>query len=478
MIDVEVVARAVADAEAALERGEPRAALATATSALEIAARPLLPEFDGAWVHERRRELQEHATALLEAQAAAALRIGGEELAQGERAARELTRREPFRESGYARLMEIHEARGNVAEAVRVFDELRVLLRDELGTAPSAQIVALNARLLRGERRAGDRADGRGAAAAAARRGGRRGAEAALRRARGRAGAPARALGRGARRRAPPGRSSAARPGSARRGCSRTSPESSTAERANVLYGRCDEGALLPYQPFMEALRHFVVHCGPPQLPGQADPELAELARLVPELRSGAGDAAAPPPGEPETQRYRLFEAMTGFPRRRRRAWRRCCSSSTTCSGPTRRPLLFLRHLLRRAVEAPLLVAAAYRDAEVVAAPLGELLTEVRRDARVDRIALAGVERGRHRGRSSPPARRCARPPDFVAQLHARTGGNPLYIRELLRDLAESGGELAELVGPGGCAGGHRAPPGAPQRPDAVRARGSRGDRW
>jgi DNA-binding SARP family transcriptional activator len=146
VIDVEVVDRAVADAEAALERGDPRAALVAVTSALEIAERPLLPEFDGAWVNERRRELQEHATTLLEAEAGAALRIGDDELAQGERAARELTRREPFRESGYARLMEIHEARGNVAEAVRVFDELRVLLRDELGTAPSAPIVALNER--------------------------------------------------------------------------------------------------------------------------------------------------------------------------------------------------------------------------------------------------------------------------------------------------------------------------------------------
>ena len=77
-------------------------------------------------------------------------------------------------------------------------------------------------------------------------------------------------------------------------------------EGANVLYGRCDEGALLPYQPFMEALRHFVVHCGPPQLPGQAEPELAELARLSPSCAAARAPRAAPAPGEPETQRYRL----------------------------------------------------------------------------------------------------------------------------------------------------------------------------
>src|SRR5690349_11612268 len=151
VVDVEVVEQAIAGAEAALERGDPRAAMEVTAAALEIADRPLLPEFEGGWVHDRRRELQEQASALLEAEAPAALRLGGDELAQGERAARELTRREPFRESGYAVLMEIHEARGNVAEAVRVFDELRVRLRDELGTAPSAPIVARNDRLLRGE---------------------------------------------------------------------------------------------------------------------------------------------------------------------------------------------------------------------------------------------------------------------------------------------------------------------------------------
>jgi predicted ATPase/DNA-binding SARP family transcriptional activator len=446
VIDVEVVDRAVADAEAALERGDPRAAMDTAGTALAIAERPLLPEFQDGWVHERRRELQEQASALLEAEAAAALRIGGDELAQGERAARELTRREPFRESGYARLMEIHEARGNVAEAVRVFDELRVLLRDELGTAPSAPVVALNERLLRG-----------GAPTAAA------AVAVPLPRLPGEEGDASprvRFVGREAELARLRERWTDARAGDPRlvlvggeAGVGKTRLLTHFArevhrEHANVLYGRCDEGALLPYQPFMEALRHFVVHCGPPQLPGQSEPELAELARLVPELRSGAGDAAAPPPGEPETQRYRLFEAMTGF------------FAGVAGTAPLllvlddvqwadKPTLLLLRHLLRRAVDVPLLVLAAYRDAEAAAGPLGELLTELRRDPRVEHIALRGISEPDTTaivaaGSSLQPR------PDFISQLHARTGGNPLYIQELLRDLAESGGALAELAVPAG----------------------------
>jgi len=438
VVDVEVVEQAIADVEAALERGDPRAAMQVAADALEIAERPLLPEFEGGWVHDRRRELQEQASALLEAEATAALRIGGDELAQGERAARELTRREPFRESGYAVLMEIHEARGNVAEAVRVFDELRVLLRDELGTAPSAPIVALNDRLLRGEdaprpsasvpmpRLPGE--DGRFV-----------GREAELGRLRERwreasAGAPRLVLVGG------------------EAGVGKTRLIANFAREvhdqgANVLYGRCDEGALLPYQPFMEALRHFVVHCGPPQLPGQSEPELAELARLVPELRSGAGAAAAPAPGEPETQRYRLFEAMTGF------------FAGVAAGAPLllvlddfqwadKPTLLLLRHLLRSAADAPALVLAAYRDVEV-SATLDDLLTEVRRDPQVERIELTGLNEDETT--AIVAAGSSLRPrPGFVAQLHDRTGGNPLYIQELLRDLAESGGELDELAVPAG----------------------------
>jgi DNA-binding SARP family transcriptional activator len=44
--------------------------------------------------------------------------------------------------------MEALEAQGEEAEALRVYDGLRVLLRDELGTAPSAALQAVHRRLL------------------------------------------------------------------------------------------------------------------------------------------------------------------------------------------------------------------------------------------------------------------------------------------------------------------------------------------
>ena len=44
--------------------------------------------------------------------------------------------------------MELLAARGNVAEALRVYDQLRVLLRDELGATPAPHVTALHDRLL------------------------------------------------------------------------------------------------------------------------------------------------------------------------------------------------------------------------------------------------------------------------------------------------------------------------------------------
>ena len=61
---------------------------------------------------------------------------------------RKLIELAPYRESGYRLLMESLAARGEVAEALRVYDRLRILLHDELGIAPSAESQALHRRLL------------------------------------------------------------------------------------------------------------------------------------------------------------------------------------------------------------------------------------------------------------------------------------------------------------------------------------------
>jgi predicted ATPase/DNA-binding SARP family transcriptional activator len=149
-IDVESAATAPAQAAEALAAGDPARAVSLARSALAILELPLLPDVDRQWVEARRRELADIKWALFEVVVRAGLAVGGGELVAAERAARRMIDDEPFRESAHGLLMEVLQARGDVAQALRVYDDLRTLLRDELGTVPSAHIRELSGQLLRG----------------------------------------------------------------------------------------------------------------------------------------------------------------------------------------------------------------------------------------------------------------------------------------------------------------------------------------
>ena len=148
-VDLEEAREAVERADAALARSDWRSAFDAATAAVEVASGGFLAGHDAPWVEDRRREVGELRLRALECVAAAGAALEGAELAAGERAARALIAALPFRESGHRFLMSALAARGNVAEALQVYDDLRVLLRDELGTAPGAAVQALHQRLLR-----------------------------------------------------------------------------------------------------------------------------------------------------------------------------------------------------------------------------------------------------------------------------------------------------------------------------------------
>jgi predicted ATPase len=79
---------------------------------------------------------------------------------------------------------------------------------------------------------------------------------------------------------------------------------------ATVLAGRCDEDLGVPYQPFVEALRHFVDHTMPHDLAHCLGRYGGELVRLLPELGERAPDLAPMLRSDPETERYRLFDAV------------------------------------------------------------------------------------------------------------------------------------------------------------------------
>ena len=147
-VDVEAALEGAHRAESAIAEGQWAQAWGPAGIAYHVATRPFLTGLDAPWIDQWQRRLEEVRLRGLECFAAAGLGLGGPALAQAEERARMLTELAPYRETGHQILIEALERRGNVAEALRAYERLRVLLREELGTAPSPTLRAVHRRLL------------------------------------------------------------------------------------------------------------------------------------------------------------------------------------------------------------------------------------------------------------------------------------------------------------------------------------------
>ena len=367
-----------------------------------------------------------------------------------ERAARNLIEAEPYRESGYALLMEALALQGNVAEGLLVFDRLRTLLRDELGTMPSAETIAAHERLLvRGPRASG------GAAVAPA------DAEASAVELPPELATRARAplVGRGremseleqlwltATGQQPgdsPGRIvlMVGDPGIGKTRLAAELARRVHAQGAGVIAGRAPQETLVAYQLFVEALRQYLLNVPMRELQATTRDYGSELARLIPELRRRAPELPLPSPAEPETDRYRLFEAVVGV------------LSSISARAPVllvlddlqwadRPTLLLLRHLARAPDPARLLILGAYRATEATAESFADALAELKRERLISEIAVGGLseletaELVRVWTGEAPSHA-------FAHALQTETEGNPLFIEEIVRHLAEAGVRASE----------------------------------
>src|SRR4051794_9920694 len=147
LVDVEVAAAALEEARSALP-DDPERASTAAQQALDIYESGLVPLFDAPWLEEHRRAQEDDPLDALELPAEASLAMGGAGAVLAQLAARQLVELAPFRESGHAFLIRCHAARGNHAEALQAFERLRVLLREELGSTPSPELRALHEQML------------------------------------------------------------------------------------------------------------------------------------------------------------------------------------------------------------------------------------------------------------------------------------------------------------------------------------------
>jgi SARP family transcriptional regulator, regulator of embCAB operon len=150
LVDMHYAFDALHRAESFLAAKQWREAFQPAHTAHLIGSRVFMLGHDAPWIDAWRPRMTEVGVRGLECHVRALLGApSGSRSSDTERTARSLIKAAPFRESGYRLLMEALERTGNRAEALRVFEDLRRLLADELGTTPDPQTLAMHARLLR-----------------------------------------------------------------------------------------------------------------------------------------------------------------------------------------------------------------------------------------------------------------------------------------------------------------------------------------
>ena len=217
------------------------------------------------------------------------------------------------------------------------------------------------------------------------------------------------------------------------------------AEGAVVLHGGCSDPPTLPYQPFAEAVDQLRAAL---ELFGRAEvaaTEAAQLGRLDPRVDR---EGATPDPGDPDTERYRLFAAF----------------STVLGEVAAERPVLFvledlhwagrptvqlLEHLARSPGPSRTCLLVTFRSTP---ADVGEAfkaaLPTLRRAPGVNRLLLGGFDQDGIRRFVEVAAGHALHLglEGVVDVLTAQTGGNPFLLGELWQHLVEAG----QLVCPQG----------------------------
>ncbi len=208
-------------------------------------------------------------------------------------------------------------------------------------------------------------------------------------------------------------------------------------EGARVLHGWCDDGVGIAYEAWVHAVGGFVQSADEEEIAALA-PLAPDLVRCVSVVGERVPDVVARPTTDAASDRTRLFDAVDAL--------------LAQISGNS--PLLLvlddlhwadpatlglLRWILSSERGGPMLVVGIYRDTDVDRRhPLSELLADLRRDPRVERVALRGLEEQAIGALLHDRAGHDA-PPEFVTALHDETDGNPFFAEEVVAHLVETG---------------------------------------
>jgi DNA-binding winged helix-turn-helix (wHTH) protein/tetratricopeptide (TPR) repeat protein len=223
------------------------------------------------------------------------------------------------------------------------------------------------------------------------------------------------------------------------------------ARQVRVLLGRCYEGeGAPPFWPWVQILRAHLRQVEPAALPSVLGHTAADIAQLVPELGERLPALARQAPRDDSAHaRFRLFESVSNFlDGASRRQPLVIILDDIHWADPS--SLLLLQFIARAISDARLLVLAAYRDTDLRPQhPLTHALGDLVRAPHSQRIQLDGLA-AEEVARFVEQALGRKPPVSLVTAVHQETNGNPFFVTEVVRLLADSGqlDARAEVSGP------------------------------
>src|SRR5215469_5127219 len=204
-----------------------------------------------------------------------------------------------------------------------------------------------------------------------------------------------------------------------------------------TLIGHCIEQEGVPYLPFVEILESYVERTQSPEELGRViGEEGPELARLLPKLRRILPDLPPPHQLGREQSRRHLFNTFCDF------IARRCREQPTLLvvedlQWAQDSTLALMSHLSQRDPSLPLMVVGTYRASRAdLNQGLTRTLESLVRGRQAIQIRLQGLNSGEValmlQGLSGQAA-----PDEVTREFSERTDGNPFFVEELFRHLAE-----------------------------------------
>ena len=212
------------------------------------------------------------------------------------------------------------------------------------------------------------------------------------------------------------------------------------ARGVSVLWGRCHESqGAPPYWPWVQIVRSYVTGTPPDRIRSEMGASASDIAEIVTDIKRQMPDLQPSPLiDDPEQARFRLFDSITRF--------LKTVSLSTPLlliledlHRADRPSMLLLAFLAREMAESRLLVLGTYSESEISPEhDLSSTLGEVVREPLFQQIRLKGlsedeVESFVHGAAQTKPLA------DLAKTVYAKTEGNPFFMTEVVRLLAQDG---------------------------------------